>query len=296
MNFSIIIPCYNAEKTLDRTIESLLIQQEYIKNIILVDDGSTDNTAHLGRHYAKLYPDLIEYHHQKNQGPGKARNRGADFTKGKYTLFLDADDTLTPNCLQTFSEAFDKDSVSDILIGGYCSIHGDEHKDRLPTSYRTAAHLLEALWFKDFSLCGGATALRTHVLEHVRYPEEILHGEDIVFFSHLLAGFPSRTLSFVALNVHHRPDSLRHASASVLTEGEAIIPLLFNPRYLSRDLMNFQAQYHAEHLISLARVANKLKKYSLARNYLSKARKLYSASFYQLKPLKALFKSYAHLG
>lgn len=291
MNFSIIIPCYNCEKTLARTVDSLLIQKDFIKQIILVDDGSKDKTVDIAKEYQEQHPDLIEYHYQKNAGPARARNHGAGLVKGEYALFLDSDDTLEPDALKTFTLSFENEPAFDIFIAGYCSIHGDTKNIKLPSTFHTTEQLIEAFWYGNFSLCGGATALRSHLLETVRYPEDITHGEDIVFFSHLLAGFPARILPFVALNVYHSPDSLRHATATVLSEGEAIVPLLFNPRYLSQELMSYQAQFHANHLISLARVANKLKQYAMARNYLNKAYRIYPASMYHFKPLKALLKS-----
>lgn len=294
MSFSIIIPCYNCEKTLSRTIDSLLIQQEDLKNIILIDDGSQDKTAEIAQQYEKLYPNLIEYHYQENQGPAKARNHGIQYIRGEYTLFLDGDDTLTPRALAQFTEAFLDYPQIDLMVAGYASIHGNTVKEKLLSDYKTNELLLKAFWFGDFSLCGGGTAMRSHLLQYVQYPETIKHGEDIVFFSHLIAEFPARSLPFIALQVYHHEDSLRHDDASTLQEGEAIIPLLFNPKYLSQEMMEFKTQFQANHLISLARVAIKHKKYLMARNFLSKAYRIYPESMYHLKTLRALLAAYTH--
>lgn len=87
MEFSVIIPAYNAEKTIDSCIQALLFQslprEKY--EIILVDDGSIDATAKI----AQTYP--VIYHYQKNKGPAAARNKGTQLSKGKIILFTDSD-------------------------------------------------------------------------------------------------------------------------------------------------------------------------------------------------------------
>lgn len=87
MEFSVIIPAYNAEKTIDSCIQALLSQsiprEQY--EIILVDDGSTDATAKI----VQTYP--VIYHYQKNKGPAAARNKGTTISKGKIILFTDSD-------------------------------------------------------------------------------------------------------------------------------------------------------------------------------------------------------------
>jgi glycosyltransferase involved in cell wall biosynthesis len=294
MNFSIIIPCYNAAHTLARAIDSLLVQRAYLSNIILMDDGSTDDTAQIAQDYQLRYPNLIEYHHQSNQGPAKARNQGVAYAKGDYILFLDADDALTPNCLQAFCLAFIDFPSVDIMIAGYTSVHGDRERSKYPTDFHTNALLLQALWFGKFGSCGGAIALRKHCCQYAHYPETIKHGEDVVFFSHLIAKFPAHTLPFIALKVFHSPNSLRHDKISTLEEAEAIIPLLFNPHYLSEEFMQLKAQYHAKQLLSLSRTAIRLKRYALARCFLAKAYGLHSASMYHIKPLKSLIIAYTH--
>lgn len=86
---SVIIPAYNAGKYLAETIQSVLEQSFTDFEIIICDDGSTDNTASI----AKSFSDpRIKYQYQKNSGVSIARNNGAEFASGKYIAFLDADD------------------------------------------------------------------------------------------------------------------------------------------------------------------------------------------------------------
>src|SRR4028118_302914 len=92
---SIIIPCYNGERFLAETIESVLSQSYQKFEIIVVDDGSSDNTKGI----ATAYPS-VHYIYQDNQGASVARNRGASESQGSYLIFLDSDDRLLANALE----------------------------------------------------------------------------------------------------------------------------------------------------------------------------------------------------
>ena len=109
--FSVVMACYNAENYLDETINSLLGQSfSFGSNIqlILVDDGSTDNTSEICQKYQNQYPDNIIYLHQGNQGQGAARNLGLKYVKGKYINFLDSDDKFSGNTFYSVYEFFEK--------------------------------------------------------------------------------------------------------------------------------------------------------------------------------------------
>jgi glycosyltransferase involved in cell wall biosynthesis len=92
---SVIIPVYNCEKYLAEAIESVLSQQHHPLEILIIDDGSTDNSAHIARQYSSL----VQYHYQSNQGTAAARNYGMQLAQGDLFAFLDADDLWLPNKL-----------------------------------------------------------------------------------------------------------------------------------------------------------------------------------------------------
>ncbi len=109
---SVIMPVYNGEKYLDQSIESIFSQTYHPFEIILVDDGSTDNS----RKIASSYPE-IKYIHQENAGHAAARNRGIESAEGSYIALLDADDLWLPAKLSLQITAFSDDPDLDLVTG-----------------------------------------------------------------------------------------------------------------------------------------------------------------------------------
>ncbi len=97
---SVIIPTYNCAEYLPKAIDSILNQTYQDFEIIIVDDGSTDNTKTKAEHFIRKYPEKIRYFYQENRGLPGARNAGINVAKGDYVALLDADDELNPEALK----------------------------------------------------------------------------------------------------------------------------------------------------------------------------------------------------
>ena len=97
---SVIIPCYNQEKYLAEAIDSVLSQTYTQWEMVIVDDGSTDNSAAIAKQYAEK-DCRIKYVFQENAGPSAARNRGVRESTGKYLFFLDGDDKVDSIIIET---------------------------------------------------------------------------------------------------------------------------------------------------------------------------------------------------
>lgn len=99
--YSIIVPVYNAETTLNRCVDSILAQTYRNFELILVDDGSRDRSAEIIDQYASADPRVIAIH-KLNGGVSSARNAGLDRATGDYVAFIDADDYVDSNYLDGF--------------------------------------------------------------------------------------------------------------------------------------------------------------------------------------------------
>ena len=116
---SVVIPCYNSARFLGEAIDSVL-QQTYPRiEIILVDDGSTDETARIARSYP------VRYIYQTNRGISAARNTGIAHTQGKYVLFLDHDDRLLPMGVETGVELLEEHPECAVAVGEHRYIGAD---------------------------------------------------------------------------------------------------------------------------------------------------------------------------
>ena len=99
---SIIVPIFNVEKYLDKSISNIIDQSYSNIEIILVNDGSTDNSLNICNKYKKI-DDRIIVINQKNKGASAARNKGRDIATGEYILFVDSDDILNKNLIDEIS-------------------------------------------------------------------------------------------------------------------------------------------------------------------------------------------------
>lgn len=122
---SVIMPAYNAEKYIAESIESLLVQTLSDWELIVVNDGSTDNTLQVIERFTDPRIKVIT---QQNQGEAAARNRGLDTAVGEYIAFLDSDDLYLPDALTSLSHYLDDHIEYDVVFSdGYiCDAQGEK--------------------------------------------------------------------------------------------------------------------------------------------------------------------------
>ena len=116
MKYSVIIPVYNVENYLSRCIDSLLAQNYVDLEILLIDNGSKDQSGQICEDYAAQFSNITAYH-IPNKGVGSARNFGLSKAKGEFICFMDADDYLVGNLFSDVESQLD--SQLDLLVFGY---------------------------------------------------------------------------------------------------------------------------------------------------------------------------------
>ena len=117
MDISVIVPAYNAEKYIRPCLDSILNQTKKEFEIIVVNDGSKDNTLKILNEYKEQYSDIINVIDQENQGLSVTRNNAIKVAKGKYVVFIDSDDYVKSDMLE---KLYDK-----AVSGGYDVVASD---------------------------------------------------------------------------------------------------------------------------------------------------------------------------
>lgn len=119
MRFSVLVPVYNVEEYLRTCIESVLKQDFNDYELILVDDGSTDNSGKICDEYSSAYSNVIRVIHKPNEGLLMARRTGIQAAKGEFLIFLDSDDYLFEEALNSINETIEKYNCDMVLYNYY---------------------------------------------------------------------------------------------------------------------------------------------------------------------------------
>ncbi len=201
---SVIVPVYNGEAYLSNCIESIAAQSYRNLEIIIVNDGSTDQTGRVCEELTEAY-DIVRVLTMRDEGVSAARNRGMEAAKGEFITFVDADDRLLPEMIQRLYEWIDK-TGSDVAgcrffcwrneeewrqsqagqtgDSGQMFAPGERGMKENAETYTSHRYLKEAI------LCGNSRCwsklYRREVIEKVRFQENLTIGEDMLFLIRLL--------------------------------------------------------------------------------------------------------------
>lgn len=180
---SVIVPVYNAENYLEVCINSILKQTYQNIELILINDGSTDNSDEICKKYSNI-DNRVRYIFQENSGPSKARNKGLELARGDYIQFVDSDDFLEKNCIEILVKSM-KDS--DLVIASYTNVYGNKNKIVVKppvTGLLTKGEFLDSFglimeeqlfhytWHKLY---------KRKLLSNIRFKEAMKIGEDLIF-------------------------------------------------------------------------------------------------------------------
>ena len=169
---SVIIPLYNKEAIIKRTIESVLSQSYRNFELIIVNDGSTDSSGDI----VKLIEDeRIRYIEQKNGGPSKARNTGILNAKGEWVYLIDADDEMIPGALAHFSKLIKKHPKQKMFCGEVA------YKGKVRKQYEEGKLVdgHKATFYGEIYQCSGSTLYKKDFCISHLYDEKIRRYEDL---------------------------------------------------------------------------------------------------------------------
>ena len=126
---SFVVPCYNSEEYMEKCIKSLLIGKDDIE-IIIIDDGSKDNTGKIADKYQKKYPNIVKAIHQENGGHGEGINVGLKHATGKYFKVVDSDDWLDEDAYKKLLKEI-KHIDTDLVVCNYVYTYTDGRSDQV---------------------------------------------------------------------------------------------------------------------------------------------------------------------
>lgn len=293
---SIIIPTYNYGHLLTRAITSVCQQSIAVKELIVIDDGSTDHTTDLMQtwlHQANSPP--IQYHRQMNQGPGAARNYGTQLASQPWLLFLDADDELLPHAIASYVDAIATHPSIDVFFARTCTIRDNRRHHIRQTAMFAENPLDNARAFlqkgKFSASTSGRMLLKADIARKIPYAQHLKHGEDTVMVALLLANYRCYGLTDVVVNIYSHSGSLRHQYAQAIPDIVNTVDAIFDAPAFPASLYRLKNHYLANRLFSQAKAYIKLKDKKNARAVLWNILKLKPLSFFKMKWMKAYMKS-----
>ncbi len=187
---SIVMPMYNAAELLQTTLDSIIAQDFKDFEIVIVDDGSTDDSLAIVEKNRARHPRIV-VHRQENAGVSVARNRGLDFARGRYVCFLDADDLVTPGSLRRRYEFLEEGTYN--VCGGLTSIIDQDGRSlNLVVGRRSAS------WYRDaWQVPCQISAImgRSDVMKRQRFVPGKRYAEDWQYMTDIMQegwqiGFP----------------------------------------------------------------------------------------------------------
>jgi glycosyltransferase involved in cell wall biosynthesis len=261
----IIIPAYNVERSLQNLLNTLVQQITDDVEVIVIDDGSQDNTLATASRFANENISVI---HQDNQGVGKARNRGIETCKAEYLWFVDADDNIRPDAVPALLNAIRQESFDCYLFGlekvrGHRVTQIVNASDTCLTSNEAIAgafdtifseNLLNPLWNKLFR--------RSVIEQHQIRFSSIPSGEDAEFVLHYLT---------YADSMHVLPMVLyQYTLMSATSSSHA-----YHPSYIADHVQMFGAL--AEYCAATGAMADNVKKQWQRETYLGACQNIFNS-------------------
>lgn len=197
MLLSIIIPCFNSEKYISSTLDMLIEQNLDDCEVIVINDGSTDDTFNICCRYAAKY-NKIRVIDKINEGVSVARNIGIEESSGKYIYFLDSDDYLEPNTLDFYRYVLNKNQNTSFYAFGYYSKYNGkiltDYSYKMYDKQKIDAMMLKQSFFEKklcFHICSCICEKDFLVNNQIKFTAGLKIGEDIEFLLKILSRAPN---------------------------------------------------------------------------------------------------------
>ncbi len=285
MKISVIIPVYNAEKYLEKCIQSILNQTFTDFELILINDGSVDNSDEICLSFAAR-DKRIKYIKTENGGAARARNTGIEVSGGEYLVFIDCDDAVKPDYLERLYCAV-TESNADMVVCGMNKYSKGRllHCPNKEEIYSKCEYILAVFYGKivyvtAFGPCSKIISARVIKENNIRFPNEYKLSEDRIFNLDVMGKAEKvATIGYSGYCYNENPDSLTHNKGSKAILKNIILAettfhekaeALFKNNGLLKENESFLLKERLKALLSFGAQINRLKEkdtdelYSLA--------------------------------
>lgn len=212
---SIILPVYNAQNTISRTIDSVIMQTMPNWELLIIDDGSTDSSLKICNNYA-LKDSRIRTFHKENEGVAMARQMGVEYALGDYSIHLDADDWIDPNMLEDLYKKVTETQSDLIITDFYTYSNGvNSYCTQTPTSLKAKNILYEMLNGKIFgSLWNKLLRHQLYKKYNLKFFKGIDFCEDLLILCQLLQQDSNLKIAYLDKAYYHyykNPNSITNS-------------------------------------------------------------------------------------
>ena len=254
ISISVVIPAYNAASTIRMTLDSVLPQLDSQDEVVVVNDGSTDETQSILDSYESN--DQVHVYQQDNSGVSSARNHGVRKASGDYVLFLDSDDRLLDLAIKRFRLFVEEHPQCKLVCAGHVARdetgHIRDHSSPVLGSSKEK-NFIDYVIRKKFSVTNGAVCIAREVLQKSGFPEALRVSEDFCLYAQILANYPCASFPHATVEVTKRPQSLRHQLELFEMANEQIADTLFDEQVIPENLMKYKQRFVCNRKLSLFR-------------------------------------------
>lgn len=236
--FSVVLPTFNRSNFITGAINSLLNQTYDDWELIIVDDGSTDNTKKVVEQFSKK-DSRIKYHYQKNSERSAARNNGINKTKGNYICFIDSDDLYEEGYLNALHKFIQKNESKKGMF--FCNVSRLENgvKEKVPhEALENYANEIEYILLSKETVIPARVCIHEEILKFNQFDETLNVSEDAELFTRILAKYPMIQFNYYGAiyNIHrdnttnlkNNPFLGQLKSLNKITRNKSVRPLISN--------------------------------------------------------------------
>jgi glycosyltransferase involved in cell wall biosynthesis len=255
-HIAVIIPTYNYVTHLTRAIRSAVEQQPAPSQVIVIDDGSTDDTPRI----VQCFSGRVENLRQRRSGPYLACKRGIErVPHDGYVVFLDSDDRLRPGYLRAMVDMLARHPRTELAFGQLIHVNRDGRQRLAPalSPQPDAMANFRAFVRGDIELCAGGGLFARRIFDTWLEQDESvgrIHGFDRVVVALALAYHVPRWVAAAQVQIHDRPNRLRDDVDAVCATSLHAVDALFDPGLLPPDAMALRDTFKTQLLLEQGRL------------------------------------------